>query len=321
MAELIAAASSAVAATAQPTSTSPSTQAPAPAPAPTSVPTVADGYLMPWLPPGHTMVLPGRGEVFYRHHQHVDPAAPTLLLLHGWTASADLQFFTAYQALAEHYSFIAIDHRGHGRGLRQPGPFDLDDVAEDAALLVQALGVPQVVTVGYSMGGPISLLLAHRHPDLVRGMVVQATALEWRALWHERVRWKTVRVMGPLMRSHTFPRWMRWAIRRLLGPQHPMQKYVPWFATELRRNDTFNIVQAGQSLSRYDAREFAPALGLPAASLLTTRDRLVKPYKQRALAAALNAFVVEVADDHLVSITSPDEFSKVTLQLVQHVLA
>ena len=26
--------------------------------------------------------------------------APTLLLLHGWTASADLQFFTAYEALA-----------------------------------------------------------------------------------------------------------------------------------------------------------------------------------------------------------------------------
>ncbi len=54
--------------------------------------------LMPWLPPGHTMVLEGRGEVFYRHHRHPDPAAPTVLLLHGWTASADLQFFTAYAA-------------------------------------------------------------------------------------------------------------------------------------------------------------------------------------------------------------------------------
>ncbi|MCU1388444.1 MAG: putative hydrolase, partial [Ilumatobacteraceae bacterium] len=55
---------------------------------------------VPWLPPGHTAVLEGRGEVFYRYHQHADPTAPTLLLLHGWTASADLQFFTAYEALA-----------------------------------------------------------------------------------------------------------------------------------------------------------------------------------------------------------------------------
>ena len=71
--------------------------------------------VLPWLPPGRTMVLPGRGEMFYRHHQHPDPTAPTLLLLHGWTASADLQFFTAYEALAAEHSFIAIDHRGHGK--------------------------------------------------------------------------------------------------------------------------------------------------------------------------------------------------------------
>lgn len=276
---------------------------------------------MPWLPPGHTMVLPGRGEVFYRYHRHADPAAPTLLLLHGWTASADLQFFTAYEALAEHYSFVAIDHRGHGRGLRSPQKFDLADVADDAALLVQGLGIAQVVTVGYSMGGPISLLLTQRHPDLVRAIVVQATALEWRAKWYERWEWKTVHILGPLLRSGVFPRWIRWGIRRLLGPNHPLQQYVPWLACELHRNDAFNVVQAGQSLSRYDAREFATTLGKPAASMITTRDRLVKPRKQRQLADALHAYVVEVADDHLVSLTSPDAFAKTTVQLVQHVVS
>ena len=275
--------------------------------------------VLPWLPPGHTLPLQGRGEVFYRYHRHPDPTAPTLLLLHGWTASADLQFFTAYEALAEHYSFVAIDHRGHGRGLRNLERFELTDAADDAALVLRALGIEQVITIGYSMGGPISLLLAHRHPDLVRGLVVQATALEWRAAWWERLQWRTVHVLGPMMRSRAFPRLMRWGIRRMLTPEHPMRQYVPWFAAELRRNDAFNIVQAGQSLSRYDARTFAAGLGLPAAALVTTRDRLVKPRKQRALAAALQAHVVEVHDDHLVSFTSPDEFAKATLQLVQHV--
>ena len=55
---------------------------------------------VPWLPASHTITLADRGEVFYRRHVHPDPAAPTVLLLHGWTASADVQFFTAFEALA-----------------------------------------------------------------------------------------------------------------------------------------------------------------------------------------------------------------------------
>ena len=285
-----------------------------------AVPSAAEAMVLPWLPPGHTMVLPGRGEVFYRHHRHPDPTAPTLLLLHGWTASADLQFFTAYEALAADYSFVAIDHRGHGRGLRSPVKFELHDAADDAALLLEGLGIDKVVTVGYSMGGPISLLFARRHPSKVRAMVVEATALEWRDRWYERAQWKSLHLMDFLMRSRVFPRWIRFGIRRLLGEGHPLQQYVPWLASEVHRNDASAIVQAGHSLSRYDARSWAGSLGVPAGALITTRDRLVWPRKQRALAAALDAHVIEIADDHLCSWTSNEEFAKVTLQLVQHVL-
>jgi len=276
--------------------------------------------IVPWLPPGFTANLPGRGEIFFRHHRHADASAPTLLLLHGWTASADLQFFTAYEALAEHYSFVAVDHRGHGRGIRGQEKFELVDAADDAAALVQHLGVAPVITVGYSMGGPISMLLAQRHPDLVRAMVVQATALEWRSTLWERLKWKTVHVIGPLLRSRVFRRWLRWGILRLLGGNHPLEQYVPWMANEMRRNDVLSVVQAGQSLSRYDARGWASSLGQPAASLITTRDRLVKPRKQRALAEALNARVIELPDDHLVAWSSPDAFAKTSVELVRLVL-
>ena len=88
----------------------------------------------------------------------------------------------------------------------------------------------------------------------------------------------------------------------------------------MHRTDASAIVQAGQALGRYDATSWAGQIGVPAGALITTRDHLVWPRKQRALANALNARVVEVADDHLCSWTSPDEFAKVTLQLVQHVV-
>lgn len=275
---------------------------------------------LPWLPAGYAAALPGRGEVFYRHHRHADPAKPTVLLLHGWTASSDLQFFTAYEALAEHCSFVGIDHRGHGRGLRSTAPFRLEDAADDAAALVAHLDVGPVITIGYSMGGPISLLLAQRHPALVAGIVVQATALEWRATRMERARWKTVNLLGPMLRSFAYPRSIRAGIRRLLGEDHALVPFVPWLAAEMRRNDTFNIVQAGQALSRYDARPWASSLGKPAASVITMQDRLVYPRKQRALAAALNATVVELAGDHIAPWEHPDEFAAATVQALQSVI-
>ena len=93
-----------------------------------------------------------------------------------------------------------------------------------------------------------------------------------------------------------------------------------WAAAEFRRNDVANVLEAGRALARYDARPWAGSLGVPAGLLLTTRDRLVPPAKQRALAEALRAEVVELRDDHLCTITSPTEYAAATVQLVQHVL-
>lgn len=266
-------------------------------------------------------MLDGRGEIFYRRHQHPDAAAPTVLLLHGWTASADLQFYTAYEELARHVSFIAVDHRGHGRSMRPAEPFELEDAADDAAALLRQLGVSRVIAVGYSMGGPITLLLNKRHPDLVAGIVVEATALEWRATFNERLRWKTVRMLGPIMRSWASPLWLRSGLKRLVRQQPALEPYVDWVAGEISRNSAVHLVHAGQALGRYDAMLWASTLGTPSAMLVTTADRLVKPRKQRQLAAAINAHVLEVDGDHLAPWVNPVEFSAVTTALVQHVAA
>jgi pimeloyl-ACP methyl ester carboxylesterase len=277
--------------------------------------------VVPWLPEGHTLVVPGRGELFYRFHRHADPDAPIAFLLHGWTASGDLQFFTAYEALATHCSFITFDFRGHGRGLRVPKHFELEDVADDAAALLEALGVAPVIAVGYSMGGPVAMLLTRRHPQLVRGIVMEATALEWCSSFLDRVRWKTARIIGPLLRSVAYQRWLTVGIRRVLGKGHRLQSHVPWLSGEMRRNDPQSVVQAGQALSRYDARPWASDLRKPAASLITTRDRLVKPRKQQALAEAIGADVRELVGDHLSAWVHPDEFAAATVELVALVAA
>src|SRR3954447_14589642 len=183
--------------------------------------------LPPNLPAAHVEALPERGEVFFRYHRCAEPG-PTLLLLHGWTASADLQWFPAYEALGERYSFVAVDHRGHGRGLRSDEPFTLEAVADDAAALVRHLGVGPVVPVGYSMGGPIAMLLAERHPELVRGLVLEATALEWHARLTDRLTWRGLVLMEIFVRSRLARIMGRRAVRRLAEGNPAIEPYVGW---------------------------------------------------------------------------------------------
>lgn len=276
----------------------------------------ASAVEIPPLLPGRIVHLPGRGEIFVRHHIHRDPAAPTVLLLHGWTASSDLQFFTAYEELARDFSVVGVDHRGHGRGLRPNRPFTLEDCADDAADVVRALGIASVTTVGYSMGGPISLLVWLRHPELVDAMVLQATALEWNGTRGERARWRVGRVVGPVIRQVSTPRIMRFGLRRAIPRGHELSRFVPWIVGEIRRNDQWMVSEAGRAISRFDARPFAGDIDVPTAFVLTTRDRLVPPRKQKALADAVRASVVQLDGDHLAPMQMPREFSAATRRAV-----
>src|SRR3954451_20398801 len=126
-------------------------------------------------PPGRYVPLPGRGTT-YAFDFPGPPGAATVLLLHGWTATAELNWRPSFGPLSQHFRVVALDHRGHGRGIRSRRSFRLSDCAVDAAALATALGIDRFIAVGYSMGGPIAELTWRRHRDRVEGLVLCATA-------------------------------------------------------------------------------------------------------------------------------------------------
>ncbi len=274
----------------------------------------------PKLLPGRTVMVPGRGEFFVRYHQHTDANAPVVLLLHGWTASCDLNFFTAYAELAEFATIVGIDHRGHGRGLRPDVDFTLEDCADDAAAVCGALGIRSVIAVGFSMGGPIAMLTARRHPNLVCGLVLQATAMEWRARRSERARFRISRVLGPVTRRFIRPSTIRFLFSRRITRRHPLRPHLGWMMSEWRRNDPWHIAQAGQAIAKFDARPWVSTLNVPSIVVLTTNDQLVSPRKQRELADASRATVIPLNGDHFVNVGKPAEFSAATARAVRAVL-
>jgi pimeloyl-ACP methyl ester carboxylesterase len=279
-------------------------------------------FTLPWVPEGRLVLVEGRGELFARIHRHPDPKAPVVVLLHGWTASSDLQFVGAYQGLAERYTFVGIDHRGHGRGLRTPARFALEDAADDAAALLTALGLGPAVAVGYSMGGPIAMLLARRHPALVTGVVVQATAMDWKNTWRDRLLWRVLPIAGSWLRSRGYRRYLNKAVPKFLGvvdESHPVHPYIPWLVSEMSRNDAFAMVEAGRALADYDARPWASSLGVPAGSLVTTADRAVSPRQQWALAGALGAVTRQLEADHFAPLSHPTRYTTLTIELIEEV--
>jgi pimeloyl-ACP methyl ester carboxylesterase len=263
----------------------------------------------PPLPPGSVVLLPGRGEVFVRDSGGGGPAPP-VLLLHGWTVSADLNFFAVYGELAARHRVVALDHRGHGRGMRPRTPFSLEECAEDAAALLRQLGLGPVIAVGFSMGGPIAMLLHHRHPDLVAGMVFCATALEWKASARERILWRGVSLLEVALRSGTGEGIVARVLREIIDGSPELEALEPWVRGEFHRGYAPDLAGAGRALSAYDGRTLAPGVDVPCAVIVTTTDQLVRPEKQYELADATGAETFTLDGDHFAPFSRGPAFAK-----------
>jgi lipase len=94
----------------------------------------------------------------------------TVIALHGVTAH-HLAFANLAAALPT-VRVIAPDLRGRGHSNALPGPFGMPRHCADVLALAAHLGVERAVVVGHSMGAFVSVVLAHRAPDLVRSLVL-----------------------------------------------------------------------------------------------------------------------------------------------------
>jgi pimeloyl-ACP methyl ester carboxylesterase len=220
------------------------------------------------MPSARTVLVPGHGELFLRD---TGGDGPPVMLLHGWMASADLNWCGAYAALIEAgYRVLAIDHRGHGRGLRPLVPFRLADCAADAAAVLRALELGPALVAGYSMGGAVAQLLARDHPDVASGIVLSGTAQHWQDPESRRA-FKAMGVLGLSLSLAPRSFW-RLGFRRAGLPQN---ERTVWVQSELMRHSARDIAEAGRELSRFDSRPWLASVQTRLAVVITARDRVI----------------------------------------------
>ncbi len=261
------------------------------------------------MPPARTVRVPDRGEFFIRD---TGGDGPPLMLLHGWMATADMNWAAAYGDLIEAgYRVLAIDHRGHGRGLRAVVPFRLSDCAADAAAVLRQLGLAPAVVVGYSMGGAIAQLVAHEHPDVCQGVVLSGTAQHWQDAATRR-RFRALGLMGLFLSLAPRTAWRRGL--RQAGMRE--NERTVWVESELLRHQARDLAEAGRELGRFDSRPWLGSVRPPVAVLITTRDELVPVHKQRELAAGARAQVFESPITHLEIAIHPEKYNPALLEAI-----
>jgi len=150
------------------------------------------------------------------HYEMNGPeSAPVVTLSHS--LATDLSMWDPQAAvLKPAYRVLRYDPRGHGGTNAPEGPYTLEQLAEDAKALLQALGIPKTHFMGISMGGMIGQILALKTPGMLRTLILCDTSSripeEAFPVWEERIAFAQEQGMDTLV-GPTMERWFTASFR------------------------------------------------------------------------------------------------------------
>jgi 3-oxoadipate enol-lactonase len=189
------------------------------------------------------------------------------------------------------------------------------------------LGVGRVVVGGYSMGGPVSQLLARERTDQVMGLVEMSTAAH---LIPRQVFKSGLRVGMRFWDAGSWighQGWERWGGGGEQGGdgdengghEEIDEKLLSHAGWVVRHNNHRALTAAGHELSHYDAREWVGSLGIPVSCVITSKDHMVPRGAQLELAELTGAVVFEMGHGH--GFCTHGEFGEAVVQACDSVLA
>ena len=230
-----------------------------------------------------------------------DTGLPPVVLLHG--LGTDLRVFNRLvRYLVDRLWLVRYDQRGHGlSGVASP-PYRIDDLAADAAGLMDQLDTGPAVVCGVSLGGMVAIRLAVQRPDLVRGLVIMAATprMGTARLWQER---SDVVAAGGLaaIADGVLERWFP----RSFHEAHP-EEIEGWRAM-LTRAPVEGYLGAAAAIRDADLTGDAGAIAVPTLCLVGEQDGVTPPEVVHRLAAAIPRGRIEVVPGagHLPCVDQP----------------
>jgi len=244
----------------------------------------------PWRLPARTVFV---GDEEFIVREAGPEGTEPILLIHGLAGSSLGEWYQIGEMLAEERRVIMIDHRNHGLAPQAVERYEIEDVADDIAAVLDEMGLGAVHVMGYSMGGVIAQSVAYRHPGKVSKLVLVAT-LAAHPAGMRRLR------QGGVLLTRAWERLtglgtsdVRTAY--LLGTSAVSLRHARWLWVEAHRRNPDAGAQATLALLRFDSRSWVGRLGVETLVVIPTHDLLVPPAWQYELAGLIpGAKIAEV---------------------------
>ncbi|SDR19121.1 alpha/beta fold hydrolase [Thermostaphylospora chromogena] len=233
---------------------------------------------------------------------------PGLLLAHGAGGGIDANYGPILDTLAAQHTVVGPDYPGTGRTPRAEAPLTLDGLADELVATAVEEGVETFAIAGYSLGVPVAIRAATRHPDRVTALVLTA------GFAHPNPRFLlTVRIWRDLLRANDPENLARFlALICLSTPaldatgQDDLDTTVKDIAATIPPGtpDHLDLL-----VNHADVRSDLAAITVPTLVISTTLDQLVTPYHHRQLADAVpGARYAEIPTGHLPFIERPEQW-------------
>jgi 3-oxoadipate enol-lactonase len=243
-----------------------------------------------------------------------------LLLIHGFPLDSRL-WDAQLASLASNVRVIAPDLRGSGRSDAPPGPYGMDQHADDLVSLLDSLGIRRAVVAGLSMGGYIAFALWRRYPERVRALVLADTRAEPDsppARANRDASAARVRTSGPAAFAEEM-------LPRLMAPASMGHPRIRSRALHMMAEQTTaGLLGALAALrDRPDSCPLLPDIAVPTLVIVGREDILTPPADARAMADAIpRARVVEVPGaGHLSPLENPRAFDAALREFLWEVVA
>ncbi len=103
------------------------------------------------------------------------PDGPAVVLSNS-LGSTHRMWDAQIDALAERFRVVRYDTRGHGDSPVPPGPYSIDELADDVIALLDRFDIERAHLVGLSLGGMTMMRVAARNPERVDRLALLCTA-------------------------------------------------------------------------------------------------------------------------------------------------